>query len=139
MRPTAVSGNVRWAGVSVALAVAGAIFLALVPTTTSVAVVAPVAGGPELVTRSTHTLLEAEGLSVLAVLAVPVLISSAGLITARRSKGTALTVLTIVYGVGIVLALASVGLFFAPSFAALALAARRATSSGTGLPDVRAA
>ena len=137
MQKPAVSGKTGWAAVSLALAVAGAASLLLGPTTTAVTVEAPSGGGQEVVTRSTHTLLEAEGLSVLPVLAVPVLIASAGLMAARRSNRPALTVLTVVYGLGVLLALTSVGLFFAPSFAALLLA-RRQTPSGPGLPDARA-
>jgi hypothetical protein len=122
MRQVVTPGNARWASLSLALAVAAAIFLAFVPATSSVSVEAPDGDGPGAVTRSTHTLLESEGPSVLVVLAVPVLIAAAGLAAARRSNRIALTALTAVYGLGVLLALTSIGLFFAPSLIALVLA-----------------
>ena len=142
MTPTAIvtPARVRWAGLSLALAVVGAAFLTFAPMATSVTVqsgAGSVGGeGVETVTRSTHTLLQSEGVSVLPVLIVPILVALAGLAFARRSHTRALTLLTVLYGAGTVLALASVGVFFAPSLAALMLACRSAgRKDASDVPD----
>lgn len=132
----------RWAGLSLALAVVGAAFLSFVPTATSISVQSGAGNagdaGVDTVTRSMHTLLQSEGVSVLPVLITPVLIALAGLAFARKSQTRGLRFLTVLYGVGIVLAIASVGVFFVPSLAALMLACRApGRPDAGGLPGVQ--
>ena len=74
-------------------------------------------------TRSSYTLLEEEGPGLLVVLAIPVVLALAGVIGAATQRAW----LTIggagVLLVGVLLAAASIGLFFVPAAIALLLAA----------------
>jgi drug/metabolite transporter (DMT)-like permease len=118
-----------WAWAALVLALAGVAFLVVGPAsrTESVEVsVDPGSGQQHEVRRSgTQSLLESEGASVLGVLAVPVILSGVGVVGARRASRRLLTVVVAVYGVGLLLALASIGLFFVPSFLALLFARGR--------------
>ncbi|MGH9021713.1 MAG: hypothetical protein ACRDV9_01205 [Acidimicrobiia bacterium] len=115
------------ASAALVLAVAAAVLLTLLPMSSSSSVTVSGEPGGGTVTRTTtSTLLENEGASILAVLAVPIAFAGAGLLAARRSRRRVLTAVTVLYGTGVVLALASVGIFFLPSLGALIVARIRA-------------
>lgn len=110
---------------------AGVVFL-VVPTGQSVSTSLQ-ADGTEIVESARYTLVESEGLSVLAIMAVPVLITAAGVVASRSSNArrglfTAGGVLVL----ACMLAAASLGLFYAPSALALLLAGRLSTGGRDG-------
>lgn len=77
-------------------------------------------------TSSTTTeqlsLLDSEGWGVAAVLVVPVLLTLVAALWGQRSR-TALVVPAVVYDLGVVLSILSIGIFFAPAALALTVAA----------------
>ena len=68
------------------------------------------------------SLLTSEGWGVALVLAVPVLLSLVAVLWGQRSR-TALVVPALLYDLGVVLSILSVGIFFAPAALALTVAA----------------
>ena len=68
------------------------------------------------------SLLTSEGWGVALVLVVPVLLSLVAVLWGQRSR-TALVVPALVYDLGVVLSILSVGIFFAPAALALTVAA----------------
>ena len=79
----------------------------------------------ELRRRGSETLLESEGASVLLVLAVPVILTGLGVVAVRRSSRRLLTIVVVAYAIGVLLAVASIGVFFVPSLLAIVFAQRR--------------
>ena len=77
-------------------------------------------GGPER--QFCKSLVEANGMSVLGVLVVPVLLAGVGLVAVRRRHRGVLMVGMVALVAFCVLALASVGLFYLPAAAALVIA-----------------
>jgi len=108
------------------LALVAAAFLLWVPLTSKESTevrVDPVTGEQrEVHNRGSETLLDSEGASVIPLLAVPVLLAGLGVAVARPSSGRRFTLLVVVYGIGVLLAMASIGIFFIPSLLALVLA-----------------
>lgn len=68
------------------------------------------------------SLLDSEGWGVAAVLVVPVLLALVAALWGQRSR-TALVVPAVVYDLGVVLSILSIGIFFAPAALALTVAA----------------
>ena len=113
-----------WAAVAWTVAVALVLLVAPMGTSVSVA-----SNGSETVTTTSHpTLLETEGASVVAVLAVPVVVALAGAVgrgsTARRRRIVAGSVLT----GACVLGAMSIGIFFVPAAVVLLTAGLKATT-----------
>lgn len=108
------------------LALVGVTFLLFIPMTSTESLkvsVDPVTGEQQEVRRrGSETLLESEGASLLFVLAVPVLLTGVGVAAARRSARRVLTLVVVAYGIGLFLAMASIGIFFLPSLLAIVLA-----------------
>ena len=77
-------------------------------------------GGPER--QFCESLVEANGMSVLGVLAVPVGLAGVGLVAVSRRRRLILVVVMVALVVFCVLALASVGLFYLPAAVALVIA-----------------
>lgn len=79
--------------------------------------------GTSVTTTTRESLLEHEGASVLVVLAVPVVLTLAGWLAARRRWRAGVVASAIVLTVGVVLALLSVGVFYLPAAIAMVVAA----------------
>ena len=77
-------------------------------------------GGPER--QVCESLVDANGMSVLGVLAVPVVLAGVGLVAVRGRHRGVLVVVMVALVVFCVLALASVGLFYLPAAVALVIA-----------------
>jgi amino acid transporter len=123
------------AATALVLALVAVAFLLFFPLTSTESLevgVDPVTGEQQEVRRSgSDTLLEHEGASVLPVLAVPALLTGLGVAAARRSSRRLLTLVVVAYGIGVLLAMASIGVFFLPSLLAIVLARWR---SGAVVP-----
>lgn len=83
-------------------------------------------------TRSTYTLWEAEGPGLLVVLAIPVVLALAGVIGAVTQRAWLTTGAASLFFVGMLLAAASIGLFFVPAAIAVLLAALWTAVGGDG-------
>lgn len=77
-------------------------------------------GGPER--QFCESLVEANGMSVLGVLALPVLLAGIGLVAVRRRRRPILVVVMVALVAFCVLALGSVGLFYLPAAVAAVIA-----------------
>ena len=104
---------------SLLLAVAAGLGLALWPCAYR-GVEAAGGGGPER--QLCGSLVEANGVSVLGVLALPVLLAGVGLVAVRRRRRPILIVVMVALVVFCVLAAASVGLFYLPAAVAVVVA-----------------
>jgi hypothetical protein len=81
-------------------------------------------------TKVTHpSLLENEGWSVAVPLSVPVALTGVGVLAGRRGSRGPLILLAVLFGAGVVLSAASVGVFYLPAEAALIIAAIKAGGS----------
>ena len=78
------------------------------------------AGGSTIVTSSSTSLISSEGVSVLLILAIPVLITLMPVLVSRRGVRIGAAVLLLVL---CVLGLASIGLFFVPAVVLMTVAA----------------
>jgi hypothetical protein len=81
-----------------------------------------VAGGGVPERQFCESLVQANGMGVLGVLAVPVLLAGVGLVAVRRRRRSILVVVTVAMAALCVLGLASVGLFYLPAAVALVIA-----------------
>jgi hypothetical protein len=81
------------------------------------------AGGGGPARHLCATLVKANGVRVLGVLALPVLVAGVGLVAVRRRRRGMLLVVMVALVAFCVLALASVGLFYLPAAVALVIAA----------------
>ncbi|MXW61821.1 MAG: hypothetical protein F4Y27_10950 [Acidimicrobiaceae bacterium] len=101
----------RWSWLALLTALATGVVLSFLPVFSTASCEA-VAGGSETCTTGSESLLENEGASALAVLAVPVFVAAIGAVFARRgaaiTTAVLLTVLTL-------LGAASLGLFYVPT------------------------
>jgi hypothetical protein len=79
-------------------------------------------GGGGLERQFCESLVEANGMSVLGVLALPVLLAGIGLVAVRRRRRPILVAVMVALAAFCVLALASVGLFYLPAAVALIIA-----------------
>lgn len=108
------------------LAVGAAASLLVVPVTSvesGEVRIDPVTGQQEEVHQSySETLLDSEGATVIPVLALPVLLTALGVVAGRRSARRLFTLVVVTYGTGVLLAMASIGMFFLPSLMAIVLA-----------------
>lgn len=86
-------------------------------------------------TRSTYTLLEAEGPGLLVVLTIPVALALAGVIGAVTQRAWLTTGAACLLSVGVLLGAASIGPFFVPAAIAVVLAARWTAAGAT--PDAQ--
>jgi hypothetical protein len=80
------------------------------------------AGGGAPERQFCESLVEANGISVLSVLVLPVLLAGVGLVAVRRRHRGVLVVTVVALVAFCVLALASVGLFYLPAAVALVIA-----------------
>jgi hypothetical protein len=104
--------------IAVSLAAVAALTLALVPTVSTESI--SCGGGAECTSQSgTTTLVQSDGLVVLALLLVPVVLT--GLLLATRDRH-ARVALVVALGVGCLVSAMSIGLFFLPALAASILA-----------------
>ena len=105
-------GN-RWSWLALIAALVTGAVLTVLPIS-STASCGAVAGGTETCTTGSESLLQSEGASVLALLAVPALVAAAAVVSPRRgvaiTSAVLLTVLTL-------LGAASLGLFYLPTTA----------------------
>jgi hypothetical protein len=104
---------------SLLLALAAGLGLALWPCAYR-GVEAAGGGAPER--QFCESLVEANGVSVFGVLALPVLLAGVGLVAVRRRRRPILVAVMVALVVFCVLALASVGLFYLPAAVALVIA-----------------
>ena len=108
------------------LAIVAAAVLLFVPVTSvesGEVRIDPVTGRQEEVHRRySETLLDSEGASVIPVLVLPVVLTGLGVVAGRRSARRLFTVAVVIYGAGVLLAMASIGLFFLPSLMAIVAA-----------------
>jgi hypothetical protein len=104
---------------SLLLAVAAGVGLALWPCSYR-GVEAAGGGGPER--QLCASLIEANGVSVLGMLALPVLLAGVGLVAVRCRRRPILVAVMVAMVAFCVLALASIGVFFLPAAAALVIA-----------------
>ena len=121
------------------LAVAATVALLVVPTGRE----ASGGGSPAGVTASgtrSSTLVQSDGWTVLLPLAVPVLLAAAPTVLRRpRARRAALLAAGVLLPVFVILAAASIGLFYAPAALAMVVAAirsgtARGTSAGSSAP-----
>ena len=113
---TAAAGTRRrrrhdlWQLVALVLSVAGSLLLLVLPvyesSTTS-------SSGAEV--RGTSTLLETQGPGVMVTLAVPILLTAVPLLLQGRARGAVSLVCTLLLGIGTLLALLSIGVFYQPA------------------------
>ncbi len=82
----------------------------------------PASGGPAHERQLCATLIEANGVDVLGVLALPVLLAGVGLAAVHRRRRGILTTALVALVAFCLLALASVGLLYLPAAAALVIA-----------------
>jgi hypothetical protein len=111
---------------SLALSLAAGVALALYPCAYQGIVAespAPGTGEPEQVRRVCASLIQAEGVAVLALLALPVLFAIIGLVAVRTGRRTVLLAMVFASLVFCLVGTASIGLFYIPAALALALAA----------------
>jgi hypothetical protein len=113
--------RVTWIGAicSLLLAVAAGLGLALWPCAHR-GVEAASSGGPER--QLCASLVEANGVGVLGVLALPMLLAGVGLVAVRRRRRPILVAVMVALVAFCVLGLASVGLFYLPAAVALIIA-----------------
>ena len=113
--------RVTWIGAicSLLLALAAGLGLSLWPCAYQ-GVATAGGGAPER--QFCESLVEANGMSVLGVLALPVLLAGVGLVAVRRRHRGVLVVVMVALAAFCVLGLASVGLFFLPAAVALVVA-----------------
>ena len=101
----------RWSWLTLLTALVTGVVLSFLPISSTASCEA-VAGGTETCTTGSESLLQSEGLSVLAVLAVPVFVAAVAVVFPRRgaavTSAVLLTVLTL-------LGAASLGLFYLPT------------------------
>ena len=114
--------------VALAWALAAAAVVLFVPLGTSVSVEA-VSGTS---TRSSYTLLEGEGPGLLVVLAIPVVLALAGVTGAVTQRAWLATGAACLLLVGVLLAAASIGVFFVPAAIAALFAAGWTAAGGDG-------
>jgi hypothetical protein len=131
-RRSARSRATRWAVAAFLLAVVTSLVMFLAPLETEVEVTGgggPPAGAPpsQLERKVTHSsLLQVQGWSVALPLSVPVVLTGAGVLAARRRWRSALVLVAVVLGAGVVVAAASVGFFYLPAEGASIVAAVKA-------------
>lgn len=82
--------------------------------------------------RSSYTLLESEGAGVVVVVAIPVALAVASVVGAATGRVWLTRAAALLLTIGVLLAAASIGLFFVPSAIAVVLAASWA-SGGDGV------
>jgi hypothetical protein len=128
--------GMRWAAVSLVLALGASLVLLFAPLGTSVEATAsspaspgvPV-GAPQPETRVTHpSLIEIQGWSVAVPLAIPVALAGMGVVAARFRWRPAIVALAVVVGAFVVLGALSVGVFYLPAEVAMIVAAVKAGS-----------
>ena len=111
--PTLDFERSRWSWLTLLTALVTGVVLSFLPISSTASCEA-VAGGTETCTTGSESLLQSEGLSVLAVLAVPVFVAAVAVVFPRRgvpvTSAVLLTVLTL-------LGAASLGLFYLPTTA----------------------
>ena len=119
----------RWGWLTLLTALVTGVVLAFLPIYSTGACEA-VAGGTETCTTGSESLLQSEGLSVLAVLAVPVFVVAVAVVFPRRgvavTSAVLLTVLTL-------LGAASLGLFYLPTTALAWVAVAASASRPRGI------
>jgi hypothetical protein len=98
--------DIRWFAVTAALTVAVSSLLLLLPL-------------------SGRSLLDAEGPGVIVTLAVPVLICAIPLLAPARHRRAAAWISAVLLGIGVILGLLSVGVYFVPSLILLIIGANR--------------
>jgi hypothetical protein len=113
---TAAAGTRRrrrhdlWQLVALVLSVAASLLLLVLPvyesSTTS-------SSGAEM--SGTSTLLETQGPGVMVTLAVPILLTAVPLLLQGRARGAVSLVCTLLLGIGTLLALLSIGVFYLPA------------------------
>ncbi len=128
--PTLDFERSRWGWLTLLTALLTGVVLSFLPISSTASCEA-VTGGTETCTTGSESLLQSEGLSVLAVLAVPVFVAAVAVVFPRRgvavTSAVLLTVLTL-------LGAASLGLFYVPTTALawFAVAASASQPSGIG-------
>ena len=121
---------------SLLLALAAGVGLALWPCAYQGVEAQSTPGGAGEERHLCATLVEMNGVDVLGVLALPVLLTSVGLATVRAGRRVILLTVTVALVAFCLLAVASVGLYYAPAAVALVIAVvgwrheRDPTSSG---------
>jgi hypothetical protein len=108
--------------VSLLLALAAGVGLALWPCAYQGVEAQPAPGGAVQERQLCATLVEANGVNVLGVLALPVLLAGIGLVAVRAGRRVLLSTVMVALVAFCLLALASVGLFYAPAAVALVIA-----------------
>lgn len=107
---------------SLLLALAAGVGLVLWPCAYQGVEAQPVPGGGVQQRQLCATLIQANGVDVLGVLALPVLLAGVGLVAVRTGRRGILATVMVALVAFCVLALASVGLLYLPAAAALVIA-----------------
>ena len=126
--PTRETGVRRWHAVAFGAAAAAVAVLLVLPAVRTESGTIET-DGTTTRTESTMTLLESQGAGVLWLLGVPLLLTGIPLLARGRGRRTVALVCTALLAVGIVLSLASIGVFFLPPLAAAVLACARTPSA----------
>ncbi len=128
--PTVDFERGRWSWLTLLTASVTGVVLSFLPISSTESCEA-VAGGTETCTTGSESLLQSEGLSVLALLSVPVVVAAVAVVFPRRGGTITSAVLLTVLAV---LGAASLGLFYLPTTAlawvAVAANARRPRETG---------
>ncbi len=107
---------------SLLLTLAAGVGLALWPCAYQGVEAQPAPGGAVQQRQLCATLIQANGVDVLGVLALPVLLAGVGLVAVRAGRRVLLTTVMVALVAFCLLALASVGLLYLPAAAALVIA-----------------
>ncbi|MEN3608487.1 hypothetical protein AAH979_02990 [Plantactinospora sp. ZYX-F-223] len=133
--PSRVRPGIRWLLAALLLAVAaGALLLFLPVTTVLEATRDSGAASPMMVVREVRQpLVQAQGWGVALLLLVPVLLCAMPLLGTGAARLPVTVAAVVLLGLGVLVSLASLGLFYLPSLVLLVVAAVR-MSAGTGRP-----
>jgi hypothetical protein len=133
MEPDGGRAATRWSVAASLLALATSLVMLLAPLHSQGEAAAggnATTGAPpnsRIETKVTHpSLVETEGWSVAVPLSVPVVLTGVGVLAARRGSRGPLVLLAVLFGAGVVLSAASVGVFYLPAEVALIIASIKA-------------
>ncbi|MGX7673572.1 hypothetical protein [Plantactinospora sp. DSM 117369] len=138
--PSAARPGIRWLLAALLLAVAAGALLLFLPVTTVLEATrdeGPTSAGvaaPMMVVREVRQpLVQAQGWGVALLLLVPVLLCAMPLLGTGAARLPVTVAAVVLLGLGVLVSLASLGLFYLPSLVLLVVAAVR-MSAGTGRP-----
>lgn len=116
--------GVVWLWVSVFLAIVVGVLLLVLPLSTAVGASTDFSGGTQ-VYETRHSLLDEEGWGMAAILLIPVALCAAPLPAPGRTRAPFTVGAAILLGMGVVVGSASIGWFYLPVVATMAIAASR--------------